>query len=95
VFAGNKNAPAPHYDFENELSAKLAKRPIQVNLRSVVSNPLFVPEPLPLTERIPWLIYLVLGASSVALGWILYNLARTTMKKMPAQEREPVGEKGP
>ena len=89
VFAGNQNAPAPHYDFENELSAKLTKPPTQVNLGSVVSNPSFVPEPLPLTERVPWLIYLVLGASSVALGWILFNLARTTMRNMPKQENDP------
>ena len=93
VLAGNKNASAPHYDFENELSAKLAKPSTPVNLGSVVSNPSFVPEPLPLTERVPWLIYLVLGASSLALGWILFNLARTAMKRLPKEESEPVAEK--
>jgi hypothetical protein len=85
VLAGNKNASAPHYDFEKELSAKLLKPPTPVNLGSVVSNPSYVPEPLPLTERVPWLIYLVLGGSSVALGWILFNLARTAMRTIPTQ----------
>jgi len=89
VFAGNKNAPAPHYDFESELSARLANPTTKVSLGSVVPNPSFVPEPLPLTERVPWLIYLVLGASSVALGWILFNLARTVMKSGPKVEPTP------
>jgi hypothetical protein len=87
VFAGNKNAPAPHYDFENELSAKLTTPPTPVNLGNVVSNPSFVSDPLPLTERVPWLIYLVLSASSAALGWILFKLARTTMKNLRNPER--------
>jgi hypothetical protein len=93
VFAGNANAPAPHYDYENEVAALLSKPPTEVNLGSVVSNPSFVPEPLPLTERVPWLIYLVLAASSLALGWILFNLARTAMKGMTKHEGEPNAEK--
>jgi hypothetical protein len=39
---------------------------------------------LPLTERIPWLIYLVLAASSIALALILLSLARTTLNTAPA-----------
>jgi hypothetical protein len=44
-----------------------------------VPNPEYTPAPLPLTERIPWLIYLVLFASSAVLALVLFNLARTTM----------------
>ena len=39
-----------------------------------------VPEPLPLTERAPWLIYIVLAASSIALGFVLFSLARTATR---------------
>jgi hypothetical protein len=59
--------------------------PIHSTVGSVVTNPEFKPEPLPLTERVPWLIYLVLTASSIALAMILYNLARTTLQTGPQQ----------
>lgn len=62
--------------------------PIHITVGSVVTNPEFVPEPLPLTERVPWLIYLVLTASSVALALILLSLARTTLQTEP-QQTEP------
>lgn len=59
--------------------------PIHITVGSVVTNPEYKPEPLPLTERIPWLIYLVLTASSVALALILLSLARTTLQTGPQQ----------
>jgi len=45
-----------------------------------LANPDYKPEPKPLTERVPWLIYLVLAASSIALGYVLFGLARTTTR---------------
>jgi hypothetical protein len=32
---------------------------------------------------VPWLIYLVLGASSIGLAFILFSLARTAMRLGP------------
>jgi len=57
--------------------------PIRGAIGSVVTNPEYIPEPLPLTERVPWLIYIVLTASSVALALILLSLARTTLETGP------------
>ena len=37
-------------------------------------------EPVPVTDRIPWLIYVVLTSSTVALAWILFSLARNSRK---------------
>jgi hypothetical protein len=37
-------------------------------------------EPVPITDRIPWLIYVVLTSSTVALAWILFSLARNSRK---------------
>jgi len=37
-------------------------------------------EPVPMTDRIPWLIYVVLTSSTVALAWILFSLARNSRK---------------
>jgi len=83
LFFGNASVTAPHYDFEKEISARLVKEPIHAGLGDVVANREYKPEPLPLTERIPWLIYVVLAASSIALGFILFSLARTATKLNP------------
>ncbi|HEY0765798.1 MAG TPA: DUF3999 family protein [Pyrinomonadaceae bacterium] len=83
LFFGNGSITAPHYDFEKEISARLAKDPIHASVGNVLANREYKPEPLPLTERIPWLIYVVLAASSIALGFILFSLARTATKLNP------------
>ncbi len=96
LFFGNPKVAAPHYDFEKELPARLSNEPgspsgqpargvepIRSTVGTVVTNPEYIPEPLPLTERIPWLIYIVLTASSVALALILLSLARTTLQAGP------------
>jgi len=80
LYFGNATADAPHYDFEKELSAKLKAPAIPVAVGSFVANPNYSPPPLPFTERLPWLIYVVLTISSVALALILFSLARATMR---------------
>ena len=89
LFFGNQKISEPHYDFEKELSAKLKTPPIQSTVGESNKNLAFTPEPLPFTERVPWLIYLVLAGSGVALGWILFSLARSVLTregKSPEQE---------
>jgi hypothetical protein len=80
LFFGNEAVAAPHYDFENELYARRSKEPAHSTLGSVLPNREYRPEPKPLTERVPWLIYLVLAASSIALAFILFSLARTATR---------------
>jgi hypothetical protein len=87
LFFGNPKATAPHYDFEKNLTFRQTAEPLRSVVGTVVSNPEYKPEPLPLTERIPWLIYMVLAASSLALALILITLARTTLRtKTPLTE---------
>ncbi|HKZ81537.1 MAG TPA: DUF3999 family protein [Pyrinomonadaceae bacterium] len=88
LFFGNLKATAPHYDFEKALPLNLSTMPIRSEVGGITSNPEYTPEPLPFTERAPWLIYLVLAVSSVALALILLNLIRTTVKTTP-QPKEP------
>lgn len=88
LFFGNQKIEAPQYDFEKDLAAKLTSQPTRVTLGPATTNQSFIPEPLPLTERVPWLIYLVLAASSVALGLILWSLARKTLQKQPATTQQ-------
>ena len=90
LFFGNPKATAPHYDFEKNLPARLSVVPVRSVAGAAVTNPEYTPEPLPLTERIPWLIYMVLAASSLALATILVSLARTTLRTQPTpQAGEP------
>jgi hypothetical protein len=46
----------------------------------VLENREYKPEPKPLTERVPWLIYIVLAISSIALAFVLWSLARTAIR---------------
>ena len=80
LYFGNTSVPAPHYDFENELKAKLSSEPGHSTYSNVTANPQYQPEPLPLTERVPWLIYIVLAISSIALAFVLFSLARKAMQ---------------
>lgn len=80
LFFGNPKAIAPHYDFEKNLPASFSTVLVRTEVGAAQINPEYKPEPLPLTERIPWLIYVVLAASSLALAMILISLARTTLR---------------
>ncbi len=80
LYFGNASVPAPHYDFETELESKPSLEPAHSEFSNVIANPEYRPEPRPLTERVPWLIYLVLAISSIALAFILYSLARSAMR---------------
>lgn len=80
LFFGNETIVAPHYDFEKEVAARLSKEPVPSRLGDVLPNREYRPEPKPLTERVPWLIYVVLAASSVALAFVLLSLARTATR---------------
>jgi hypothetical protein len=80
LFFGNETVGAPHYDFEKEVAARLSKEPVHSRLSSMFANREYKPEPKPLTERVPWLIYVVLAASSIALAFVLLSLARTATR---------------
>jgi hypothetical protein len=55
----------------------------------VEANPTYRPEPPPFAERHPWVIYLVLGAASMALAGILGVVARETVRRHDAREAAP------
>ena len=69
LYYGNPKAVAPHYDFAGNLPATLVPPPQRTQLEGgAIDNPVYRPEPLPLTERLPWLIYVVLGLEPGAAG---------------------------
>jgi hypothetical protein len=88
-YLGNPKANPPGYDFARNLPERLDPTPTRLALSPRRENPVYRPEPKPLTERWPWLIYVVLGAVCVVLGAIILELGRTAIKLHDS--RQPVG----
>jgi hypothetical protein len=81
LYYGNAKALAPHYDLGARIPADLTVPPDALTLQGQRDNPIYRPEPKPLSERSPWLVYVVLAAASLALAAILVNLARVSAKR--------------
>ena len=98
LYLGDPKSTAPHYDFEKELQSKLSSgrlaQPSRCEVGNLADNPGYTPEPLPLTERIPWLIYVVLSVSSIALAIILIGLARSSLRTPPPRAKESNAQAG-
>ena len=80
LYFGNAKVPAPHYDFANVLPVHRLNEATHSTIGDVTANLEYKPEPKPLTERVPWLIYVVLAVSSIALVFILLSLARSAIR---------------
>jgi len=81
MYYGNGKALAPRYDLGARFPADLTARPIRLTLGEQRDNSIYRPEPKPLSERSPWLVYAVLAAASLALAAILVNLAKASAKR--------------
>lgn len=79
LYYGNPDAEAPNYDFSRNLPPRLEPPPARLGMGPRTVNPIFQPEPLPLTERWPWLIYVLLSFAVAVLGLLILNLARTAI----------------
>ncbi len=85
LYFGNPLAEPANYDFARNLPERLASDPVTATIGAVTQNPDFIPPPLPLTERLPWLVYVVLGSVSLVLLMIIGNLAKTAVSLHEAQ----------
>jgi hypothetical protein len=84
LYVNNPKAQPPHYDFAANLPEVLKPSPTRTELGDRRPNPVYQPEPKPWTERWPWLVYVVLGTSSLVLLGILGVLARTAVVRHDA-----------
>lgn len=84
LYTGNSKAESPHYDFDKNLPLVLQPAPQRFELGPSAANPVYQPEPKPLTERWPWLVYVVLGTASLILLLILGVLARKAISRHDA-----------
>lgn len=86
LYYGNPKAAAPNYDIARNLPETLSPPPSRVEMGPPQENPSYQPEPLPLTERLPWLIYALLGLAVVVLGLLIANLARAAIAASDRQQ---------
>jgi len=80
LYFGNPEAERTEYDFARNLPDRLDPPPRRAALGPRVDNPVYVPIPKPLTERLPWLIYVVLSAVILVLVSILVSLSRAAIR---------------
>jgi len=80
LYYGNPKGIAPHYEVAVRIPADAGAIPNRLILGPERSNPNYRPEPKPLSERSPWLVYIVLVGACAALAAILVNLARTSAR---------------
>ncbi|MDA0204377.1 MAG: DUF3999 family protein [Acidobacteria bacterium] len=74
LYYGNPSAPSPDYNLKVELPDKFDETVPLLQLGPQQLNPTYeAPEP-PLSEQVPWLIYVLTGAASLALLAILRSL---------------------
>ncbi len=81
MYYGNPHAQAPHYDLAARVPAGPGFPTQRVSLGRERDNPNYSPEPKPLSERAPWLIYAVLAAAGLALAAILIDVMRAAERK--------------
>jgi len=81
LYFGNPQASPANYDFAKQLPAALKLPPQKAELGERLVNPRYEPPPLSVAERLPWLIYAMLGLTSAALLAILFILGRGAIQR--------------
>jgi len=90
LYYGNPTAGPPNYDYRATVPSvgELAAQPVQAFADPPEPYAEYVPPAKPLTERSPWLVYLVLTIACLALFVILRNLVQAA-ERPPDQPAEP------
>jgi hypothetical protein len=81
LYYGNPDAEPPRYDLERNLKARIEPPPLRLSAGLPQDNPDYVAEPKPLTERFPWLIYVILGAASAVLALVIVSIGRAAVAR--------------
>jgi hypothetical protein len=85
LYFGNPTAGAPGYDFASTLPTKIEATETRLSdERHQQPNPVYQPPPKPWTERMPWLVYVVLGVASAVLLGLLGLLGREAIARHDA-----------
>ena len=90
LYSGNEAVGAPNYELAGRLPVLLTPSPAAASLGEMQPNPSYIAPVPPLHERLPWLVYVVLGAACAVLLAILAVLSLQTIKQhdKAASEKE-------
>lgn len=80
LYYGNPHANAPRYDLNARIPSDGSARALFIRAGSRQDNAIFQPPSRPLSERSPWLVYLVLVIATIVLAGILLNIAGTSKR---------------
>lgn len=80
LFVGNESAGDPNYDFSRNLREVEIQVAHRATLKRVQTNPDYKAPPIPLTERLPWLIYVVLSLVCLVLATVILKLSRQAIQ---------------
>lgn len=90
LYFGNPKAQEPGYDFASNLPKTIDPPPVRTTLGNADAepqqNPKYVIPPKPWSERWPWGVYVVLGATSLVLLGVLGALGREAIARHDAAE---------
>ncbi len=86
LYFGNPEAGPTGYDYARNLPRRLTPAPTRLTIGELQQNPSFIPVPKPLSERFPWLIYVLLGSAVVLLALLIVNLTRAAIRNHDNQE---------
>ena len=86
LYYGNPKGIAPHYDMAARIAADANGAPNRTMLGPERPNPIYHPEAKPLSERAPWLVYVVLIGACAVLAAILVNLAKASARVAASRE---------
>lgn len=89
LYYGNPKALETGYDFGRTLPMELKPAPVRLTVGESVTeqpraNPVYRPEPPPLTEQFPWVVYLVLSLACLSLLGILGAMGRIAIARHDA-----------
>jgi len=86
LYYGNPNAERPTYDIERVLPYLDTEDLAEPALGPQRENPQFVGASIPITERLPWLLGVVVAVAAVAVGLILFGVLRRARSVLPPPE---------
>lgn len=81
LYTGNDQVAAANYVLAQNLPELLKPTPAAIDAGPLAPNPTYEPPPLTLHQRVPWLIYVVLGVASAVLALILGTLAMQAIRR--------------
>lgn len=83
LYYGNPDVRAPSYDLERFLQYLESEDLPAGTLGPQAENPAFVVPQKPLSERLPWLIPVVVGIAAAAVGLLLFGVVNQARKVLP------------